>query len=568
MFRLLKRIYSYINIGQQFIAIFFISLSTGIGMLIPQVMRIIIDDIHGKKHYDKLTMIGMFLVGLTVLLAITEFIQSFIVSRIGEDTTKKVREKIHSKVIELDGHTLKKYGSANVISLFNNDVSRINSLIVTFSTQFVVQIVMLVAVLITMFILNFKLTLISLVTIPLYFIIFLMFGNKLQGMSMKRQKILVKLNNNLHEDINGINIIQSLNAGKLRQDIFKKDQFIFYKNNILLTALNSFLNQVSSIMSGIGNILVLWIGTYMVIQNEITLGNLVAFTSYLGRIYPCIISIASVNQVFNQVAPSLKRIFDFLDIPSKIVEDVGSQELKGKITSIELSNVYLKYEDEDKFALENVSMKFMPNKITAIVGESGAGKSTVAKALNRLVELYNGKILINGKDYTYYSLESIRSAIGVASQEIRLFNGTIKDNVKLGLECDDNKVYKALHKVDAMKFIEKLEKGINTDIRENGVNISYGEAQRIALARILLRDYDVLVFDEPTSSVDNVTARTIIKNIYDEYKNKIVIIITHRLDDVKFAHYIYVMREGRIVGEGTYEELMLENHYFKQLNIS
>ena len=213
-------------------------------------------------------------------------------------------------------------------------------------------------------------------------------------------------------------------------------------------------------------------------------------------------------------------------------------------------------------------MKFMPNKITAIVGESGAGKSTVAKALNRLVELYNGKILINGKDYTYYSLESIRSAIGVASQEIRLFNGTIKDNVKLGLECDDNKVYKALHKVDAMKFIEKLEKGINTDIRENGVNISYGEAQRIALARILLRDYDVLVFDEPTSSVDNVTARTIIKNIYDEYKNKIVIIITHRLDDVKFAHYIYVMREGRIVGEGTYEELMLENHYFKQLNIS
>ena len=119
-----------------------------------------------------------------------------------------------------------------------------------------------------------------------------------------------------------------------------------------------------------------------------------------------------------------------------------------------------------------------------------------------------------------------------------------------------------------MKFIEKLEKGINTDIRENGVNISYGEAQRIALARILLRDYDVLVFDEPTSSVDNVTARTIIKNIYDEYKNKIVIIITHRLDDVKFAHYIYVMREGRIVGEGTYEELMLENHYFKQLNIS
>lgn len=568
MFKLLKRIYSYVNIHHQIAAILFISLSTGIGMLIPQIIRLIIDDVLGNRQYEKLTMVGIFLVVLTLGLAVTEYMQSFIVSKMGENVTKKIRENIHSKVVELDGHTLKKYGTANVISLFNNDVTRINSLIVSFSTQFVVQIVMLSAILITMFILNLKLTLISLTSIPLYFSIFLIFGGKLQNMSMKRQKFLVKLNTSLHEDINGIDIIQSLNAGKTRHDSFIKDQMIFHNNNILLAALNSFLNQVSSIMSGFGNILVLWIGTYMVIRDEITLGSLVAFTSYLGRIYSPIISIATVNQVFNQVAPSLTRIFNFLDIAPKMVEDTGSEELNDKISSIVLRNVYLKYEEEDKYALENVSMEFMPDRITAIIGESGAGKSTVAKLLNRLVKLSDGNIIINGKDSARYTLNSIRSAIGVLNQEIRLFNGTIRDNVKLGIECDDEEVYMALKRADALKFVERLENGIDTDIRENGVNISYGEAQRIALARMLLRDFDVFVFDEPTASVDNLTARTIIKNICMLSKNKIIIIISHRLEDIKFAHYIYLMKEGKIIGEGTYEELLQGHQYFRQLNIS
>lgn len=559
----LKRLFEYFYLPYQIMAAVLIIITTVLSLLAPAITKLIIDEVITKGHYEMLSRLGMVLVGITAIATCFEFVQSYMINRISETISKKMREDIYNKALQLDQQTVKKWSLSNIVSLFNNDINQINILLISFTTRFVVQVITLVLILVCLFMINVKLTLLSLVTIPVYFLCFTLIKSKLLKQSTKKQTIFVELNKHLQEDIGGLEVIQALVA-----EWYKKSQFCnaldrMFKASLKLSVLNAGLGQVASFVASMGVVIVIWVGASMTQSNAITLGGILAFTMYLGRLYSPILSIVSVNQAMLVARPSLMRVINFLDLESSIQDSEGSVTLEGDIEKIELKDIVVKY-DGDKEVLEKVNMTFEGDKFTAIVGESGSGKTTVGKLIMRMINPDSGDICFNGLTYQHYQVSSIRSKIGYAHQSATLFTGSIKENIVFDLQdIEDAQISKAIECVHA-DFVNQLEQGAEALIGENGFNFSGGEKQRLALGRVLIRENSMLLLDEPTSSVDNITRKTIIDNISSRaYKG--IIMVTHRLEDVVEADMIYVMDKGKVVGTGTHESLLANNQYYQNL---
>lgn len=560
----LKRLYGYIDIPQQLVVILFMFISTIFGMSIPQIIRIIVDDVIGNRKFELITTIGVILIIVTVFQGVAEFFQNFFVSRIGELTARKLRDQIYEKISKLDYINRNTYRAGNMISLFNNDVNQVYGLIASFAAGFVAQAILFVVLLVTLLAINVKLTIFSILTVPLYFIFFSFLGWRMRGLANNRQQIYVKLNTILQEDIFGMNTIQNLRATESKKKKFLVVLNNMLKNNVQFAAVNSSLSQVASLVAGFGNVVVLWVGSRMVMHNETSLGQLIAFSSYLGRMYAPILSLVSINQMFQSALPSLKRIFSFLDQTNYITDDKDSVCFDEEFEKIELSNVSVQYANGKK-ALNNINITIKKGQYIAIVGESGCGKTTITNLLTKMIEPISGNIMINGNDYKKYTIDSLRKIIGIAPQDPVIFTDTVEENITVGLDSIETERVNNVIERAAASFIYSLPQGIKTEIGERGYNLSGGERQRIALARILLRDYKLLLLDEPTSSIDNLTRKELMEGILKERKDKAIVVITHRLDDVKDADVIYVIRDGYIVGSGTHIKLLNECEYYKKL---
>lgn len=560
----IKNMYKYFYISQQILVITLILLTTGLGMLVPIIVKLIIDDVFTKQNYDKITFYGISLLIVILTLSIIEFFQNFFISKLGENISKKIRNDVYEKVLELDPQTLRMYNSSNIISLFNNDIAQINSLIVSFTTRFIVQIITLIVIFIVLLLIDVKLTLLSIFTIPVYFLFFSILKLKLRNYAKNRQELFVNLNKNLQEDIQGIEVIQSLKAVLSRTIKFRNLLEDMYDNNIKLYKVSSALGEIASLVAGLADVVVFWAGTLLIKNNQITVGSIFAFSVYIGRLYAPITSLISVNQIFQTALPSLKRVFNFLEKKSLVSEDEDAIEINNNIKKISLKNITLNY-GKDLNSVDNVNMDFESGKVIGIVGESGSGKSSISRLLLRFIEPTSGDIFINNTHYRKYIIDSIRDHIGIVPQNTILFSGTIKDNIKF--EMNNVEYYKIIESINSasVTFINDLSDGMDTKIGEGGFNISGGEKQRITIARTIIRDYDVLILDEATSSVDNSTRKKIIDNLLEEYKKKIIIIITHKLEDVKNADLLYVMNRGKVVGRGTHEYLLKKNSYYQDL---
>ncbi|MDT3426460.1 ATP-binding cassette subfamily B protein [Paenibacillus forsythiae] len=554
----LKRLYAFMNMRLQLLAVFFILAGTGIGLLIPQVMAYIIDEVIGKQKYEKLSLVITGMVSLTLLLAITEFIQNYLISRLGEATAKEMRSAIHEKSMRIDAQSLNKVGTGNVLTIVNSDVAQINSLITSIASRVLVQVIQLIAILVLIFYLNPRLSLVSLVTLPIYFGAYFLIKKRLYAYATKRQLLNSEITTSFHEDLTGVATIQAFHAQQARQSKLDGLLSALFKNNLALSVANSFLGQAGSLVSGLGNVVVLWAGTRMVINHDIGLGDLIAITSYIGRIYGPILSIASMNQVIVQVSASTQRLFAFLDEPVYADQYVSSTAMEEPIHTISLNRITVLGNHGNEI-LKNVSLNLLTGKVIAIVGESGSGKSTIAHLIACLQNPDEGQVLFNGRPAMEYEMSSIRKQIGIVTQTPTLFKGSVLDNIQLGTEqplAED--LSKALAD-SSSQFVYSLPNGVHTSMSEAGLNFSGGEKQRICLARSLFRDYPILILDESTSSVDASNKRQILNALLQRREiEQTIIMITHTLDDIEEADEIVLVRDGCIAAQGTLPEVIHE----------
>lgn len=561
--KVVKKMLNYVKISSQVLVLVVASISTLLGIAIPLMYAYIIDRVLAVKDIQLLIRSIVLFVTIMILQVVVSYIQGYIVSYLSEGVGKEIRKDLYNKMIQLDIQSNNEFGAANILSLFNNDIFQVTTFISTSLYNFVLQILTFVVIAILMMCLNIRLTLISFTTVPLFVGLIFVMGRKIRNGAQKRQQSFVDINVQLQEDIKGIVFLQIAKAIEFRKEKFMNLIEHFCKTNIKLSVLSTFTNQMATLLASISEVIVICAGGYMFIQGNITLGVIIAFLNYIGRVFTPIIEVMSINQRMQGAIPSLNRIVEFLEKEPKVVDDPKAIELKEKINSIELRNISLKYNDNSQ-VLRNINIDFKSECYNALVGASGSGKTSICNIIARFINSSDGEILINHNDIKKYTIASLREKVYVVLQEPIIYRGTLRENILLGEEFLDEQIQKALK----MSCLEQLvnEKGLDTVIGDNGFSLSGGEIRRISIARALIRDYDVLILDEPTNGIDNLNKRKIIHVLKElSESGKMIIVISHNQEDFIQADKIIIIKDGKVNSVGSHQQLIAENEYYNSI---
>jgi subfamily B ATP-binding cassette protein MsbA len=417
-----------------------------------------------------------------------------------------------------------------------------------------------------LFSMDWSLALAALAIMPFYAISFRYFRGRLRQRNRDIQKNYSALSSEFSESISGVRIIKSFSLeeykGRKLTGFFDKDVDM----RISTYTLNAVFQVISEFFTILGTALILFYGGYQVMQGRLTVGQVVAFYTYVGYLYSPLMQIVGMVQVIQRGLASIERIYELLDISpwpheKPHAEDPG--QVKGEV---EFRDVTFCYDHAREPSLTKISFKLTPGKTTALVGMSGAGKSTIVNLILRLYDPTEGRILLDGKDLKDLKTDRMRQCMSTVTQEGFLFSGSVMDNIRMGrLEASDGEVIDAAREAGALQFIEATPEGFRTQIGEQGMNLSGGQKQLIAIARAILRNAPVVLLDEPTSAMDSETESLVQQAIDHLGRDRATLIIAHRFTTVVRADEILVMKKGQITERGTHQELLNLNGYYKRL---
>ena len=453
--------------------------------------------------------------------------------------------------------------AGKILARIIGDVNSLNDVFANSVTSLIPELVKIAAVVVIMMVMNYRLGLVALATLPFMLVTFFFIST----VSRKRWQLHRKKSSNLnaftHEDFSGIRVVQSLAAEQETSGVFLELCNEWKDSFVRAVRINDFFWPTVEMSWGVGTILVFWFGASMIGTGTITPGLLVAFSSYVSMFWQPIMNISNFyNQLVTNMAGA-ERIFEILDIEPDIKDRPDAKPLPEIKGDVSFRNVTFGY-DEGQTVLNNVSFDVSAGQTIALVGSTGAGKTTVANLISRFYEITSGEVLIDGYNVNNVTLESLRSQIGVMPQDTFLFSGTIMENIRYGkLDATDEEVVEAAKAVSAHEFIMKFEKGYYTDVNERGTRLSAGQRQLIAFARALLANPRILILDEATASIDTHTERLVQQGIRRLLEGRTSFVIAHRLSTIRNADRIMVVEEGGIVESGTHEELIrLKGQYY------
>lgn len=538
------------------------------GILNPYLLKIAIDNNIANGDIKGLLIIGVILLVLNIFAAVATRIRIISMSSITNNILINIREELYTHIQKLSFSFFDNRPVGKILARVIGDVNALQELFTNSITSFIPELLSLVCVTIMMFFLNFKLALASIIILPVLFIS--MFA--VETISRKRWDAYRKKRSNLnaftHEDFAGIKVVQAFanedHTSKTFDKLIKDLMGTFVKT----VRLNDLFWPLVELSWGVGTIVVFLVGVRLINEGSITVGTLIAFTMYIGMFWRPIMNISNFYNTLISNFSAAERIFDILDIEPEIVnikDAVKMPKIKG---DVEFKNVTFSYEEGNP-VLNDVSFKVSPGENIALVGATGAGKTTITSLLSRFYDTEIGEVLIDGRNIKKVDLESLRSQMGIMLQDTFLFSATIKENIRYGkLDATDEEVIAAAKAVNAHDFIMNMEKGYDTEVNERGSRLSLGQRQLISFARAMLANPRILILDEATSNIDTFTEKLVQQGIKKLLRGRTSFVIAHRLSTIRDCDRIMVIDDGMIKESGTHEELLSQRGIYFNLYMS
>jgi subfamily B ATP-binding cassette protein MsbA len=538
------------------VAIVCIIFAAASNLYVPWVLKDVIDEVLTQKNMRMLNTIAIGIVVVFFLRGIFFYGQTYLMSYIAQRVIIDIREDLYRHLQSLSLAYYEKRKTGTIMSYITNDVAALQAALVSSMVEIVQESAILLGSLGTMFFLHWKLSLLTLITMPLIAQAMKIFGKKLKKTSFVMQERIADITSVLQETIASVRVVKTFVREEYEIDRFKVQNESNFRAQMKNTQVMATLTPVVEFLAAIGVTCIIWYGGVEVVEGNLTSGALVAFLVYAVNLAN---PVKRLSRLFGEIQKALaaaERVYEVLDTESEVQEKPEATRLPIIDGKVSFQNVTFEYKTNE-LALNNISLEVNPGQMVAIVGPSGAGKSTIANLIPRFYDLKFGHIFIDDIDITDVTLDSLRQQIGIVPQETVLFNGSIYDNILYGdLNATKEQVVAATKAANAHEFIMTMPSGYDSQIGERGASLSGGQRQRIAIARAILKNPRILILDEATSALDTESEKIVQAALDKLMIGRTSFVIAHRLSTVLNADRIIVLEKGKIVEQGTHKELL------------
>lgn len=538
-----------------FVALLLVSAAN---LLVPLLIQRAIDLGIGRRDAGAIVAAVAGLVGVAVVRGLFTFAQGFLAERASQGVAFDLRETLFAKLETLSFSYYDRAETGQLITRLTNDVEQVRTFVGNGVVQLLAALLILVGTTVLLFVLNWRLALVALLIVPPIGLLLGRFVRRIGPLFGGVQRTLGKLNSTLQENLAGLRVVRAFGREPFETARYRATNEELREKNI--TTVRAISNNFPFVgfLANLGTLAVIWYGGLLTFSGGLTIGELVAFNTYLTLLVQPILTIGFLSAGFSRAGASASRVFEIVDAPLGVEEAPDAKALPPIGCRVELRDVWFHYLESERDILRGVSFVAEPGQTVAVLGGTGSGKSTLVNLIPRFYDVTEGEVLIDGYDVRDVTLSSLRSQIGVALQETLLFGGTVRDNIAYGkLDASSEAVRAAARAAQADGFIRALPKGYDTVIGERGVGLSGGQRQRIAIARALLVDPKLLILDDSTSAVDAETEAAIQAALAALMKDsrRTVFVIAQRISTVRNADVILVLENGVIAARGTHEEL-------------
>ncbi len=552
--RLLRHAFRYWHV----LAVTMISLAvaTYLSILTPLFIKEIVDSVLMGKQYDRLVILSLAIVGVTVLRGVFNFIQRYTGEYVGQKVAFDLRNLLFACLQAKSFSFYDKAQTGQLMSRATGDVDTIR-MFLAFGVEALISSLLMVGMILTVVVsMDVRLSLLSLLTIPIVFMLALRFSRQVRPLFNQVRDMMGSLNAVLQENLIGTKVVRAFAREEFEKEKFSRKNQAYLDLNVKAARLRSTFIPLMALSLNLVTVIIYWYGGSEVIGKTLSLGSLIAFNSYLTMLILPIRFFGFLIAFYQNAMAGANRVFEIIDARPEVIEKPGAVELPKVLGEVKLLDVYFGY-DPGHSILKGLNLTVKPNETVAIVGGTGSGKTTLINLIPRFYDVTSGKVLIDGYYVRDVTLKSLRKQIGIVSQETFLFSTTIKENISYGKrDASMEEIVQAAKMAQIHDFVASLPDGYQTVVGERGVTLSGGQKQRVAIARALLMDPRILILDDSTSSVDVETEHEIQKAIKALLKDRTTLIITQRLSMIRNADRIVFLEDGRVVEEGKHEELM------------
>jgi len=541
-----------------------------LGLVPPLFMKQIIDKIvlkpgdMGHKQY-LLIWYGIAVLGSFLILALLSFLRSYIMHILGEKVILDLRKQVYKHLQTLSVSFFDSRQTGEIMSRVTNDTEVVEEFVNHAADTLISDAIRLIAMCIIMFTLSVPLAIVALVPVPVIFLLAFRFAKSIRFIYRSVRERLAEINAKVQENLSGIRVIKAFAREEHEYNSFVRDATEYYNKRIeAIRKWTIFFPSIDMVVR-IGQVTIWVLGPILILNGKTTLGTLVVFTSYLSMLYEPVGNLARINDTIQRSLAAAERIFEIVDEKAQIQDAPNATEIARINGAVEFEHVDFSYENGD-IVLKDICIHAAPGQIVALVGRSGAGKTSIVNLIPRFYDPDSGRILVDGVDIKTVSQNSLRKQMAMVLQDTFLFNGSVKDNIRYGrLDASDEEIIDAAKTANADEFIEKMPQAYDTEIGERGVKLSGGQKQRLAIARAVLADPRILILDEATSAVDSESEYLIHKAMDGLMEGRTTFVIAHRLSTIKHADQIVTLEDGTVSEVGDHKSLLDQDGVYAQM---